>query len=173
MRQTGLFTSTRLSTSTKVKTQPRAYNTRKINIISLRIVREKTVTYSENQLNTPEKVVELLNKAINFKDFDREAMVVIPVDTKLRPVGINIAHIGSLTESTVHAREIFKYAILVNAYAIFIAHNHPSGDPKPSRHDINFTKNIKKAADILGINLIDHIIIAGNSYFSFRENNQI
>jgi len=98
-------------------------------------------------------------------------MVVIPVDTKLRPVGINIVHIGSLTESTVHTREIFKYAILVNAYVIFIAYNHSSGDPKPSHHDCNFTKVLRQDGDILGIKIIGHIIIAGNSYFSFRENN--
>jgi DNA repair protein RadC len=174
MRQTGLFTSTRLSTSTKVKTQPRAYNTTsRIDIVSLRIVREKSVPYATKQLNSPEKVDELLNCILDFKSLDREVLVVIPVDTKLRPLGINITHVGTLTESTAHPREIFKYAILTNAYAIFIAHNHPSGDPKPSRHDINFTKTIKKAGDLLGINLIDHVIIATDGYFSFKENQLI
>jgi len=170
MRQTKLFTSSPIPAK-KAHTATKSFF--RIDIVSLRLVKEKSVPYTTKQLNSPEKVVELLNCILDFKNFDREAVVVIPVDTKLHPLGINIAHIGSLTESIAHTREIFKYAILVNAYAIFLAHNHPSGDPKPSHHDCNLTKTVKQAGDILGIKLIDHIIIAGDLYFSFKENQMI
>jgi DNA repair protein RadC len=170
MRQTRLFTSTKVRTQPGAYSAPEAYT---IDVVSLRIVREKSVPYATKQLNSPDKVAELLNCILDFKSFDREALVVIPIDAKLKPLGINIAHVGSLTESTTHPREIFKYAILTNAYGIFIAHNHPAGDPEPSREDCIFTRKIKEAGELLGIKLIDHVIVAGETYFSFRENGDI
>jgi len=116
-------------------------------------------------------VVELLNRALSLADWDREAFIVVPVDVKNKPLGINVCHIGSLSEAVCHLREIFKFAILSNAHAIFIAHNHPSGEPAPSQHDIKLTKRVQEAARLLDIPLIDHLIITQNGYFSFRENN--
>jgi DNA repair protein RadC len=82
--------------------------------------------------------------------------------------------IGTLNETIYHAREVFRPAIALNAYAIFVMHNHPSGNPSPSPADLRITKIIKEAAHILGISLIDHLIVGeltgGRSpTFSFKE----
>ena len=81
---------------------------------------------------------------------------------------------GSLNEALAHPREIFRAAILAGAYALILMHNHPSGDPSPSDADRRLTKNIREAASILQINLLDHVIVGSPgmgrpAYFSFRE----
>ena len=81
--------------------------------------------------------------------------------------------IGSLNESVIHPREIFRIALNENAAALILIHNHPSGDPKPSIRDIEITKELVKAGDIIGIPVMDHIIIGSNNYFSFREKDLI
>jgi len=164
MTQTGLFTSSRAYTKNSAYT---------VSVVSLRVVREKTVFYlgTTSSLRSPSAVVNLLNHALSLADWDREVFIVVPVDVKNRPVGINICHIGSLSEAVCHLREIFKFAILSNAHGIFIAHNHPSGDPTLSQNDINLTKRVQEAGKLLGIPLIDHLIVAKDDYFSFKENN--
>jgi DNA repair protein RadC len=76
--------------------------------------------------------------------------------------------VGSLNQSIVHPRELFKTALLSSAAAIILVHNHPSGDPTPSREDIEITRRLKEAGEILGVKLLDHIIV-GSSYLSFTE----
>ncbi|HKZ57357.1 MAG TPA: JAB domain-containing protein [Thermodesulfovibrionales bacterium] len=76
---------------------------------------------------------------------------------------------GTLTLSLVHPREVFNPAILTNAASIILAHNHPSGDPMPSEDDLNITKRLKEAGELLGISVLDHIII-GYSYYSTESN---
>ncbi|OGJ21291.1 hypothetical protein A3K73_05560 [Candidatus Pacearchaeota archaeon RBG_13_36_9] len=77
--------------------------------------------------------------------------------------------IGSLNESVIHPREIFRIALDENAAALILLHNHPSGDPTPSEFDIKVTKELVKAGDILGIKVLDHIILGENKYLSFKE----
>ena len=76
-----------------------------------------------------------------------------------------------MCEST--PREVFKVAILSNAYSILLAHNHPSGDTTPSQEDLNITKRIKSASEIMGIPILDHLIIGSNGYYSFKENGEL
>jgi DNA repair protein RadC len=78
-----------------------------------------------------------------------------------------------LNSSIVHPRELFKSAINKSAAAIILAHNHPSGDATPSREDIEVTKRIKSGGQLLGIDVIDHIIIGDNCYYSFKEEKMI
>ncbi len=169
IRQVPLFSS---KPSTRA-CSPKTEYTASISIVSLRIIKEKTVPYLEKKLSSPEKVVSLLNRVLNLEKLDREALIVIPLNAKCRPQALHIAHLGSLTETVCHPREIFKLAILTNAHSIILAHNHPSGSPEPSNHDIKFTEHIKKAGKLLGIPLLDHIIVATEGYFSFKENNLI
>lgn len=82
-----------------------------------------------------------------------------------------IVGMGTLNSVLVHPREVFKSAILSNASSIILAHNHPSGDPEPSRHDIEVTKRLAEAGNLMGIEVLDHIVVAENRYFSFREEN--
>ena len=76
---------------------------------------------------------------------------------------VHRCHVGSLNASVVHPREVFKSCILNNGASLIVAHQHPSGDPTPSREDLEVTKRLKEAGNILGIELLDHIIIGGNS----------
>jgi len=105
---------------------------------------------------------------------DREHFVVMALDVHMRPIGWTVAHIGTLTMSVVHPREVFKFAISRNAHAIIVAHNHPSsGDIRPSQEDLAITDRLQKAGDILGIKVLDHLIISPDGGVSLKELNLI
>ena len=103
----------------------------------------------------------------------QEKFIVIYLDNKQKIIKDKILFIGTINESVVHTREIFKYAYEINARSIICIHNHPGGDPYPSMDDIKTTQKISDTGDILNIPLIDHIIIGQKSYYSLRENNDI
>jgi len=86
---------------------------------------------------------------------------------KNKIISFEVISTGSLTSSIVHPREVYKGAILSNAASVIFMHNHPSGDPEPSMDDIEITSRLKKAGDILGINVLDHIIVTNKSFYSF------
>lgn len=101
-------------------------------------------------------------------------MILLCLDSKNQPTSINTVSIGCLNSSIVHPREVFKVAILSNSASIIVYHNHPSGDIKPSKDDINITQRLKESGKILGIDLIDHIIVGSNEmYYSFKEKGNI
>jgi DNA repair protein RadC len=114
-----------------------------------------------------------------FKQFrgevDREYIVVMALDTKNQPTAINVCHMGSLNASLVHPREVMKMAILSNAVSIVVVfHNHPSSDPSPSREDCEVTKRLAEAVKIMGIELMDHIVVGGDTTFvSLKEKGYI
>ncbi|MDO4466194.1 MAG: DNA repair protein RadC [Bacillota bacterium] len=102
--------------------------------------------------------------------FDKqEQFVVIFVDSKLRIITHKILFKGTLTESSVHPRNIYKEAFLANAHSILCVHNHPSGDPTPSQADISFTQQLFEIGMMMGIELRDHIIVGRNKWFSFKQ----
>jgi DNA repair protein RadC len=140
---------------------------KRVNIVSIKMVREATMLYHIRNIGSPKDAVELGRKFL--EDSDREKLAVCCLDTKNHPLSLNLVSIGSLNSSIVHPREIFKVAILSNAASIIIFHNHPSGDPAPSNEDINVTNRIKEAGRIIGINLVDHIIIGDKNYCSLKE----
>lgn len=100
---------------------------------------------------------------------DREVLLVLCLNTKNDVVAIHRCHVGSLNSSIVHPREVFKSAILNNAASIIISHNHPSFNCSPSIEDIEVTKRIQEAGILLGIELLDHLIVAPNIYLSLKE----
>ena len=102
--------------------------------------------------------------------WDRERFVALLLDGGNKLLGIDEVSKGSLGASIVHPRELFKAAILANAAAIICAHNHPSGDPTPSAEDRRITERIRRAAEILGIPVLDHVVIGDPSYYSFADN---
>jgi DNA repair protein RadC len=108
-----------------------------------------------------------------FDTADRESFVVVTLDTKNRIIGLNTVSIGSLSASVVHPREVFKFAILQSAAAVLLIHNHPSGDPSPSREDRECTTRLNRAGQILGIRVLDHIVIGQSDYFSFADSGLI
>jgi DNA repair protein RadC len=104
-----------------------------------------------------------------FTTLDREFFFMITLDSKNRTIGYHTISMGSLSSSVVHPREEFKPAILENSAAIIFLHNHPSGDPAPSREDRECTNRLAQAAKILGIRVLDHIIFGETEYFSFAD----
>lgn len=145
----------------------------KINIVAVQLVKEKTANYEINgnaSMTSPEAIAEVLQNF--FETADREHFIAVCLNSKNRILCINTVSIGSLNASVVHPREVFKAAILSNAAAIIVAHNHPSGDPTPSKEDRSITGTLASAGKILGIPVLDHIII-GDNYYSFKEHGSI
>jgi len=135
--------------------------------------REKTGCIREGtQLSAPAGVVEYI-RATGIASKEQEHLITLVLDPKNNIRGYYIVVIGLADYAVAHAREIFRYAILNNASSIIIAHNHPSGNTEPSNDDVRLTANMKDAAKIIDIKLLDHIIISETSYFSFREKNMI
>jgi DNA repair protein RadC len=100
---------------------------------------------------------------------DREYFCLITLDSKNRTIGYHTVSIGSLSTSVVHPREVWKPAILDNSAAVIFLHNHPSGDPAPSREDRECTNRLLEASKILGIRVLDHIIFGATDYYSFAD----
>lgn len=102
-----------------------------------------------------------------------EKFGIIVLNTKYKISGLHVLAVGSLDSVTVEPREVFKAAMVNNAYAIIAFHNHPSGDPQPSAWDIAITRRLKEVGDILNINLVDHLIIGEGKWFSMKEGNML
>jgi len=118
-------------------------------------------------IKNPETVVKAIRTSI--KDKAKEHFKLILLNTRNRIIGLSTISIGTLTTSLVHPREVFKDAIVHSAASVVLAHNHPSGDPEPSEDDLKITKKLVESGKILGIEVIDHIIIGKNNFYSFRE----
>ena len=100
---------------------------------------------------------------------DREMLVSIMLTTSNQLIGVETVSIGTLNSSHTSPREIFKSAILANAFGIILCHNHPSGDLTPSTHDCKLTEMLREAGDLLGIKVIDHIIVSHQGFVSLQE----
>jgi DNA repair protein RadC len=105
-----------------------------------------------------------------MRDLKKEVFRCALLDTKNKIIREVIVSIGSLTASIVHPRDTFKAAIRESAAAVIFIHNHPSGDVKPSQEDILLTRRLVQAGEVLGIQVLDHIVIGDGSHFSFRDN---
>lgn len=103
----------------------------------------------------------------------QEYFYAVYLDNGKKIIGDKLLFIGTVNYSLVHPREIFKEAYLLGASAIICVHNHPGGNPLPSKQDYEITNNLIEASKILGIKFLDHIIICKNNYYSFLENNDI
>lgn len=99
----------------------------------------------------------------------KEVFLTLHLDGKNRIIAVDMVSIGSLNQSIVHPREVFKSACLSNAAAVILIHQHPTGDPTPSREDIAITNRLKEAGELMGIRVMDHIIVGEGSYHSFVE----
>lgn len=104
-----------------------------------------------------------------MRHLDREHFCALLLNTKHQVVAKETISIGTLNSSLVHPRELFKVAIKRSASAVILVHNHPSGDPTPSREDREITQRLRDAGAIIGIEVLDHIIIGDNKFISFRD----
>lgn len=104
-----------------------------------------------------------------MRDVKRESFLAILLDSKNKVIKEVDISTGSLTASIVHPRELFNPAVKESAAAMILVHNHPSGDPTPSREDIELTKRLKDAGELLGIKILDHIVIGDGHHISLAE----
>lgn len=102
-------------------------------------------------------------------NYKQEYFNIILLDTKNNIIGVKNISKGSLNSTIVHPREVFKEAVKKSTASLILAHNHPSGETDPSKEDIGITKKLLEVGNIVGINVLDHIIIGQNKYFSFKE----
>ena len=146
----------------------RMLSTMDISVFRVSLIKDHVISYGKASLVlTPNEVYELITEYL--QGTDREQFIALFLDSESKVIGINTVSIGTLTESLVHPREVFKGAILANAASIIVAHNHPSGHAFASEADISITSTLKDAGRMLGIPLIDHIVIANEEWFSFKE----
>lgn len=146
------------------------YKTRLTNNGRAVLEKDLCVNYPELDrfMNSPNKLVQLAKGYLRMHEETEEYMYMVCLNTKLVMTGIfEISH-GNVNSSVVGVREVFQKALLANAVSIILMHNHPSGNCKPSREDINITKRLVEAGHIVGIEVLDHIII-GQSYCSLKE----
>ena len=139
-----------------------------IAVYRVSLIKDHTIAYATPSLIlSPLQVYELVKEYLQGPD--REHFIVVFLDARSEVIGINTVSIGTLTESLVHAREVFKGAILANAASVIVAHNHPSGEALASEADYSVTCKLKEAGRILGIPIEDHVIVGAAGYFSFRQ----
>lgn len=133
------------------------------------LIKENSSNYPNVcRLDSPQKIADMINTVYNASVLTEEYMWMIALDTKCNPIGIFELSHGTVNASLISPREIFMKLCLCGATSFVLIHNHPSGDTAPSNEDMNVTKQIKDAGEIMNIRLLDHIIV-GNGYFSFKE----
>lgn len=118
-------------------------------------------------LSSLQEVIKYLREKIGKEK--KEYFLILSLDSRNNLIRENIVSIGTLTETLVHPREVFKEAIDAHATSIILAHNHPSGDSEPSEDDLDLTKKMVGAGKILGIEVVDHVIISNLNSFSFKD----
>lgn len=139
----------------------------RIPVVSLRLVRERSVPYQARRISSSLDTFEFFRTIV--EDYDRETFWIICLDTKNKINWISLVAVGSLNSAIVHPREVFKVAVLANAAALILVHNHPSGEPTPSAEDRSLTSRLVEAAKLLGMKILDHIIIGDGRYLSFAD----
>lgn len=119
------------------------------------------------RLSSPRSVAEYLLPQFGSRPV--EQFGVLSLDTKHRVLRACVLSVGTLDTSIVHPREVFREAAAAGAAAVVVFHNHPSGDPEPSEEDVRLTERLVAAGILMGIDVLDHVILAEVKYFSFRE----
>jgi len=129
--------------------------------------RTLSATLERRQFTKPRDVAAWLLPQFGGAPVEQFGTVLL--DTKLRLIGVKVVSIGSLDASTAVPRDVFREAVAARAAAVIVFHNHPSGDPSPSRDDVAVTRQLIAAGTLLGIQVVDHVVLGTVTYFSFSE----
>lgn len=164
-----------MQTLTRSLRQSAAAATRRI--VLANVVSEQSLPYNLKAMDTPEKCHELWHSAVASQpdhEAEKETLIVFLLNVRLAPFAWHRVSLGGASETSAHPREILRPVIAANASSFVLMHNHPSGDPTPSRGDEMVTRNLVKAAEIMQVTLLDHVIVGSHSsgrlpYYSFRE----
>ena len=132
----------------------------------LLMVKEEAQRQTIDRITSTQDVFTLLHE---YSGKEKEYFLLVTLDGSSHVIEKRVIHIGTLNQSLVHPREVFRPAILDNAAGVIIAHNHPSGTLEASRADIQITQRLKEVAKLVGIELLDHVILSSHGYYSFSE----
>ena len=149
-----------------------------ISVFRISLVKDRHIQFEQKHISDSQQAHLILKRLIEVEgNPDREQFCIALLNAKNQIIGLNIVSIGGLSSAPVDIANILKPAILANAAAMILCHNHPSCDITPSSQDINITKKIVKAAKIMGISVLEHLVISmymyDNSYYSFADNGLI
>lgn len=142
----------------------------KIDVVGVRLVRERAF-YSTRVISNPDIALEVVGDRLS--QYDREVIAVLNLDSAGRIVNVNVSAIGCLDSAPVHPREVFKAAILSNAQAIMVMHNHPSGNLEPSKEDRSVCRRLGEAGRLMGIPLLDFLITGDGRLYSFASHDEM
>ncbi len=148
-----------------------------VNTFGIKLIKDVSNRFLEKKLigkdpiHNSKELISFINHSI--RDKGRECFEVIFLDAKNRVISTDIVFKGTLTSSSVYPREVVRFALNHHAAALIFAHNHPSGDPKPSSEDISITRQLLFACKVMGITVHEHIIVGDNRYFSFADHGYI
>ena len=137
---------------------------------NIRVKLYKTRLDASTHIKGPEDVHRYLQ---NMEDLDREYAKLLHLDTKNGVIGVETVSIGTLNAGVVHPRELMKGAILNNSASVIFVHNHPSGDPTPSREDIAVSKRLSNSFSEMGIDLLDSVVIGRGRYVSLKDEGKL
>ncbi|MCP1312115.1 RadC family protein [Paenibacillus tyrfis] len=142
-----------------------------INIYTVKQFKEKSAKYdlSSRAIRSPQDAYNIVQSVLDLEHEACEKFGILTLNTKNFVAGLHVLSVGNLNSTIVHPREVFKAAILNNAASLVCFHNHPSGDPTPSQEDINSTLRLIEAGQILGIEVLDHVIIGEKRFVSLKE----
>ena len=135
--------------------------------VRLKQVCDGRIRFSVERVSRPQDVYDAVLPY--YREADREVLSVLCLDAQNQPTCFNVASIGALNTTRTRPAEILKPAILSNALGLVLIHNHPSGELEPSPEDIEFTRAVQRACELVGIDLYDHLIVTDDGFTSFRE----
>lgn len=141
----------------------------KIYKTSIKLVRETTTQYNNTNIKNITDIIKLVDNIEDIKNNDVENAYIICLNNKNVPVNYSLIAKGTINASMIDPKTIFKTILLSNASAFIMIHNHPSGDPTPSKQDYEITNILEKASKLLGIKFLDHIVIGNDNYISCME----
>ncbi len=139
--------------------------------VKVMLVREGSKEYKRRRFYMSSDVYEFLRPSM--ENLDREHFVAIHLDIRNYVIGVEEISIGTTASTQVYPKEVLKGALLANAMGIIVAHNHPSGEVEPSEEDRKLTAGLKQACELVGINLVDHIIVGHEKYTSFADRQEL
>ena len=134
---------------------------------------KRALEVNDSNLPVISTTKEVLAQLTELRENKKEHLVALYLNARSQLIHKETISMGTLTANLVHPREVFEPAIKCYAAYIIVAHNHPSGDPAPSEDDLKVTKRLLEAGNVLGIDIIDHIVIAKTSYYSFKEKGKL
>lgn len=139
----------------------------RVSVIRTIAVREKSYWNKGKCFCCPKDAAEFAKPL--FENADKEYLLVCCLDGKAQPISMEVAAIGIVNQCLVGVREVFKNAILSNAVSIIVFHNHPSGDSRPSSSDLDISKKLRKAGELLDIGVLDHIVLGDEEFYSIAN----